>query len=83
VLSAGEGQDALEDREPGPGDEDAERGEEGPEVPFLAVAERVVAARRPVRLAQRHQEEELIERIGGGASGLGEHRAGSAHDPGR
>ena len=32
---------ALEDRESGAGDEDAERGQQRPEVPFLTVAERV------------------------------------------
>jgi hypothetical protein len=31
----------LEDRESGAGDEDAERGQQRPEVPFLTVAERV------------------------------------------
>ena len=41
-MAAGQGQQALEDREPGPGDEDAERGQQRPEVPFLTVAELVV-----------------------------------------
>jgi hypothetical protein len=46
VVAAGEGQQALEYREPGSGDEDAERRQQRPEVSFLAVPELVVSVSR-------------------------------------
>ena len=51
-MAAGERQQALEDREPGSGDEDAERRQQRPEISFLAMTERVVMVSRAVRLAQ-------------------------------
>ena len=52
MVATGEGQQALEDREPGAGDEDAERRQQRPEVSLLAVAELVVIVGRAFRLAQ-------------------------------
>ncbi len=46
VLVAGQREYALEDGESRAGDEDAERREQRPEVPLLAVPERVLAGRR-------------------------------------
>ena len=82
VVAARKGQQALEDREPASGDEDAERRQQRPEVPLLTVAEWVVPVGRAFRLAQGRQQECLIEGVGSGVRGFGEHRAGSADDPG-
>jgi hypothetical protein len=46
VVAAGEGQQALEDREPGSGDEDGRTRQQRPEVSFLAVPELVVSVSR-------------------------------------
>jgi hypothetical protein len=51
-VAASEGQQALEDREPASGDEDAKGRQQRPEVPVLTVAERVVAVGWAFRLVQ-------------------------------
>src|SRR6266568_5790898 len=54
---------ALEDGESGPGDEDAERGQQRPEVPFLAVTERVTLIGGPFAAVHGGQQERLVERV--------------------
>ena len=47
---------ALEDRESGPRDKDAERGQQRPEVPFLAVTKRVTRVGGPFAPAHGGQQ---------------------------
>ena len=56
--------DALVDREAGAEHEDADRGEQRPEVALHAVAERVPAVGRLLAALERGQQEDLVDRVG-------------------
>jgi hypothetical protein len=60
-----EREQSLKDRESRTRDEDPERGEQRPEVPLLAVAERMPGVGRAFAPAQGGQQECLIERVRG------------------
>jgi hypothetical protein len=78
LVSPAQREDALEHREAGAGDEDPECRQQRPEVPLLAVPERVPAVAGPVGQAQRGQQQALVECVGQRVSRLGQHgtRAG-------
>ena len=74
---------SLADREPGAGDKDPERREQRPEIPLLAIAERMPGVGRAFAPAQGCQQESLIEGVRRRVRGFGEHGAGANQDPGR
>ncbi len=83
VRLAVQRENALEDREARARDEDPERGEQRPEVAFLPIPERVLLVGRALALADRGEQEDLVERVRERVGRLGQHRAGAGEDPGR
>ena len=73
--------DALEDRVAGTQHEDADRGDQRPEVALHPVAERVQRIGRLLAALQRCHQEDLVERVGEGVRRLGQHRRGAGDQP--
>jgi hypothetical protein len=80
AASVPEREHALEDGESGPGDENAERGQQRPEVPFLAVTERVTLVGGPFAAMHGGQQERLVEGVRRRVGRLGQHGTGADHD---
>ena len=73
--------DALVDREEAADREQDDRHDERVDVALAAVAERVLAVGRFLRLAAAEQQQQLVAGVGEGVDALGEHRGRAREEP--
>ncbi len=82
LTAAHEVVDRERDRNAAADHEREDRGEERPEEALATVPERVLQVRRALRAAERHQEQHLVDGVGGRVNGLREHRGRSRYQAG-